>query len=144
MQHGSSFRDDIWHLKDVFFQPVYNLNVADVSSNYNYPQLLITTGTMVNDYIFFFSLLTTVSISHRNRLCSSLNQFSQRNIHIKFVSSKQHAQLLDEVVDLIKKEPTEYYCALVGSRNKSFHLAEELEHKPDSKLLSVYVIHVHV
>ena len=44
-QHGTSFHYDIWHLKDVFFQPVFSPKVADVPSNYIPPRVIATTGT---------------------------------------------------------------------------------------------------
>ena len=54
---------------------------------------------------------------------------------MKFVSSKKHVQLLDKVVNFIKKKPNKYYCVFVGSKMKLFHLAKELERKLNSKIL---------
>ena len=143
VQHGSSSRDDIRNLKDVFFRPVSSPKVAGVPSNYIHPRLLIATGTMANDYISLYLLLTTIGISHRNILWSLPNQFAQRNIHMIFFLSKKHVQLLDKVVGFIKKKPNGYCCVFVAPKKESFHLAKDLERKLNNKLVSVDVFHVH-
>ena len=73
-QHGSSFRDDIRALRDVFFAKVFQ-----PSTNYDI-RFLATTATMPQDYIPILTSLTTISFPPNSIKRGTFDEFEQTEI----------------------------------------------------------------
>ena len=75
VQHGTSFRDVIRDLRDVFFRPVFH-----PSRHSGKIKALFASGTVPSDYIPLISQLTTIPLTIRNVVRGSYADFAQREI----------------------------------------------------------------
>ena len=138
VQQGTSFRNAIRQLKDVFFCKVFKNSKVE-----NRPKVIMATGTMTKKYVGLISDLTEIGLPPASVQWASFGDFEQRNIDMQFVCSNATTKKLDTVVDFLKGDDVHCACVFVGSREKSHKLNFELERKLDEALLGVDVIHVH-
>ena len=138
VQHGSSFRADIRHLKDDLFVKVFH-----PTNPHLHPKAILATGTLQSQYILMASSLTTIGLPPTMWQWGSSNDFKQRNITMDLANSANHLTYLDRVRDFVADADLGFVCVFTSSCEKSHHLLTNLERNLNEKQIIVNVIHVH-
>ena len=124
--------------KDVFFGPVFNK-----SRKMSRPKTIFATGTSTHKIVSLVSRLLTVGLPPDAIIWASANDFVQRNVAMKFVSSAQLTRHLYTVVQHGKDTTKGFIYVFVGLRDKSHLLTLDLDRNLNEALQTIGVVHVH-
>ena len=126
VQHGTSFREEIRELRDIFFRQVF----AELLYR---PLFLTTTATLPQDYVQDLGNLVAMSFPRGAVLRGSPESFRQREIEFRYsvVNTADFVKRgLPRAVEKLKGSD-DSIVIFVNTRTKAMHLTPKLEKKCD-------------